>query len=201
MAKKVALFVDCDRLEIAFMTVIFDYLQNEGYKICVKKAYVTKDNLADWYNQLEKNYFKIVLGTNQANTNMKLGVDVAKSLYTSHYDCIAIASNYKEFGVLASEIRTKGIEALCFYQYSKGNESFLKRAYSITCNLEPNQEKKEQVIDFKSSDTDDMLDVFESALEGLDSKLLEATLSEAEASKSTELKTEVKTQKRKATKK
>ncbi len=175
MAKNLALFVDCDRLEVAFMTVIFDYLRSKDYNICIKQAYVTKDNLDSWYNQLEKNYFKILLGGNQANINMRLSVDVSKSLYCGKYDSVAIASNYREFGVLASEIRSRGLEAICFYQYSKGSESFLKRSYNTIYNLEPNK-VKEQSNDFLS--TGDMLDEFASALEVLDTQTLTERLSD-----------------------
>lgn len=169
MAKNLALFVDCDRLEVAFMTLIFDYLKNEDYNICVKLAYITKDNLDTWYNQLDKHYFGISIGNNQANNNMRLSIDVSKALYSGNYDSIAIASNYREFCVLASEIRTKGLEALCFYQFSKGNEAFLKRAYNIIYNLEP-----KNIIEQNSemTQTGDMLDMFASALEGLDTQTL-----------------------------
>ncbi|EEO23393.1 MULTISPECIES: NYN domain-containing protein [Helicobacter] len=169
MAKNLALFIDCDRLEAAFMTLIFDYLQNEGYNICVKRAYITKDNLDLWYSQLDRHYFRISIGNSQANNNMRLSVDVSKALYSGNYDSIAIASNYREFGVLASEVRTKGLEALCFYQFSKGNEAFLKRAYNIIYNLEP-KNVSEQSSEMTS--TGDMLDIFASALEGLDTQTL-----------------------------
>lgn len=173
MSKKLALFIDCDRLEAAFMTVIFDYLRNEDYDVCVKRAYVTKDNLNSWYNQLEKHYFKIILTNSLANSNLRLSADVMKILYTGDYDSIAIASNYKEFGILAGEIHAKGLCSLCFYQYSKGSEASLKRAYNTIYNLEPNQERSQT---FDLNDADNMLDIFESALEGLDSKILEETL-------------------------
>ena len=53
MSKKLALFIDCDRLEAAFMTVIFDYLRNEDYDVCVKRAYVTKDNFdSEYYTEI-----------------------------------------------------------------------------------------------------------------------------------------------------
>lgn len=169
MTKNLALFIDCDRLEAAFMTLIFDYLQNEGYNVCVKRAYITKDNLDTWYNQLDRHYFGISIGNSQANNNMRLSVDVSKALYSGNYDSIAIASNYREFGILASEIRAKGLEALCFYQFSKGNEAFLKRAYNIIYNLEPKNvsDQTSEIIP-----TDDMLDMFASALEGLDTQTL-----------------------------
>ncbi len=190
MAKKLALFVDCDRLEVAFMTVIFDYLQSEGYNVCIKRAYTTKDNLDSWYSRLEKDYFRILIGSSQANINMRLSVDVSKTLYSSKYDSIAIASNYREFGVLASEIRSRGMEALCFYQFSKGNEAFLKRAYSTIYNLEP-KKVKEQVSEF--STTGDMLDDFASALEGLDTQTLTEKLSDESVKPATKKTTTRKT--------
>ncbi|RDU67596.1 hypothetical protein CQA53_00890 [Helicobacter didelphidarum] len=175
MAKDLALFIDCDRIDAAFMSVIFDYLQNHGYNICIKKAYVGKDNVDIWYNQLERQYCNVILGNTQANINMKISVDVAKALYQGRYHAIAIASNYKEFGVLASSIRMHGVEALCFYQASKGNEIFLKRAYNIIYDLEPTQSKTHVGSEIESAH--DTLEAFESALEGLDMKLLEANLS------------------------
>ncbi len=185
MAKNLALFIDCDRLEAAFMTLIFDYLQNEGYNVCVKRAYITKDNLDVWYNQLDRHYFRIAIGNSQANNNMRLSVDVSKALYSNSYDSIAIASNYREFGVLASEVRTKGLEALCFYQYSKGNEAFLKRAYNIIYNLEP-----KHVVEQNSeiASTGDMFDILATTLEGLDTQ----TLSEKISSQATLPKTATK---------
>lgn len=181
MAKNLALFIDCDRLEAAFMTLIFDYLQNEGYNICVKRAYITKDNLDMWYNQLDRHYFRIAIGNSQANNNMRISVDVSKALYSGNYHSIAIASNYREFGVLASEVRTKGLEALCFYQYSKGNETFLKRAYNIIYNLEP-KHVVEQGNDITS--TGDMLDILATTLEGLDTQTLGEKISSKEIASS-----------------
>lgn len=169
MAKNLALFIDCDRLEAAFMTLIFDYLHNEGYNVCVKRAYITKDNLEVWYNQLDRHYFRISIGNSQANNNMRLSVDVSKALYSGNYDSVAIASNYREFGVLASEVQSRGLEALCFYQYSKGNELFLKRAYNVIYNLEP-KHLVEQNSDVSS--TGDMLDILGSALDELDTQTL-----------------------------
>lgn len=173
MSKNLALFIDCDKLEVAFMSVIFDYLKNQGYNVCVKKAYINKDNLLTWYNQLERQYCRVVLGNSQANTNMNISVDVAKALYSGKYQAIAIASNYKEFGVLASSIRAQGLESICFYQYSKGNEAYLKRAYNVVYNLEPTHSKPTHV---DMDNTNDMLEAFGAALEGLDTKLLGETL-------------------------
>lgn len=180
MAKNLALFIDCDRLEAAFMTLIFDYLQNEGYNICLKCAYITKDNIDMWYNQLDRYYFRVAIGNSQANNNMRLSVDVSRSLYSGNYHSIAIASNYREFGVLASEVRAKGLESLCFYQYSKGNEAFLKRAYNIIYNLEP-KHVIEQNNDITS--TGDMFDILATTLEGLDTQTLEEKISSKEAIK------------------
>lgn len=182
MEKNLALFIDCDRLEASFMTLIFDYLQNEGYNVCVKRAYITKDNLDTWYSQLDRHYFRINIGNTQANNNMRLSVDVAKALYSGGYDSIAIASNYREFGVLASEVRTQGVEALCFYQYSKGNEAFLKRAYNVIYNLEP-KNPIEQHNDMAS--TGDMLDILASTLEGLDTQTLGEKISSETKTKAT----------------
>lgn len=168
MSKNLALFIDCDKLEVAFMSVIFDYLKNHGYNVCLKKAYINKDNLVNWQPQLDRQYCKIVLGTSQANTNMNISADVANALYSGKYEAIAIASNYKEFGVLASSIREQGLESLCFYQYSKGNEAFLKRAYNVVYNLEPTPAKTTQ----NNASTGDAIEDFGALLENLDMGVL-----------------------------
>ncbi|MWV62465.1 NYN domain-containing protein [Helicobacter saguini] len=167
MSKNLALFIDCDKLEVAFMSVIFDYLKNHGYNVCLKKAYINKDNLINWQPQLDRQYCKIVLGTSQANTNMNISADVANALYSGKYEAIAIASNYKEFGVLASSVREQGLESLCFYQYSKGNEAFLKRAYNVVYNLEPTPAKSTQ-----TASTGDAIEDFGALLENLDMGVL-----------------------------
>ncbi|RDU73780.1 NYN domain-containing protein [Helicobacter aurati] len=178
--KNVALFIDCDRLEVAFMTVIFDYFHNNGYNVCVKRAYITKNTLDSWYNQLEKHCFRVVLGSNQSNSDMKLAIDVAKAIYAGKYDSVAIASNYREFIILASEIQSMGLESLCFYQYSKGNEPVLKRAYNTIYNLEPNKEREGfEVVE----DSEDIFAALEMAIEGLDSNLLEQRLTNDTATK------------------
>ncbi|STQ86096.1 NYN domain-containing protein [Helicobacter muridarum] len=175
MKKNVALFIDCDRIEVAFMSVIFDYFRNKEYNVCVKRAYVTKDTLNFWYDRLEKQHFKVVLGSSQSNSDLKFALDIAKAINTGKYDSIAIASNYREFSVLAGEIQSMGLESICFYQYSKGNEALLKRAYHTVYNLEPNREEDGELVE----DFDDVLAALESAIEGLDSSVLGKRLSDS----------------------
>lgn len=54
----------------------------------------------------------MVLGSSQSNSDLKFALDIAKAINTGKYDSIAIASNYREFSVLASEIQSMGLESI-----------------------------------------------------------------------------------------
>jgi uncharacterized protein (TIGR00288 family) len=138
MDKKIALFFDAENISAKFVEEIFNNLANVG-EIIIKKAYHNWSNPQSqgWIEKLQEfaiepiQVFPNISGKNAID--IKLTVDVTNIAHSSNIDTIVLVSSDSDFTVLATDIKSKGIETIGFGE-EKTHNSF-RKAFSIFYEL------------------------------------------------------------------
>ncbi len=147
MEKKIGLFFDAENISAKFVDEIFDELAKVG-EVILKKAYHnwSHSQSQSWQEKLQEfaidpiQIFPNLSGKNAVD--IKLTVDVINLTYTSKIDTIVLVSSDSDFTVLATDIKSKGIEVLGFGEV-KTPDSF-RKAFSSFYEL---SRKKKTPID------------------------------------------------------
>ena len=119
MENKIGLFFDAENISAKFVDEIFDELAKAG-KVIIKKAYHnwSCSQSKSWSLKLQEfaieliQVFSNITGKN--SVDIKLTVDVTNLTHTNHVDIIVLASSDSDFTVLATDIKSKGIEVIGF---------------------------------------------------------------------------------------
>lgn len=119
MDNKIALFFDAENISAKFVDEIFNELAKVG-EVIIKKAYHnwSNPNTHTWSDKLHEFAIEpIQVFPNIAKKNsvdIKLTVDVTNITHTNNIDVIVLVSSDSDFTVLATDIKSKGIEVLGF---------------------------------------------------------------------------------------
>lgn len=135
-SKKIAIFFDCENISVDYLQDIYDELANYG-QVIMSKAY------ANWnYNRYKKwrealSAFAIEqIQPNSSvknSSDMKIVIDVMKTIYENKVDMIVLVSSDSDFTSLAIEIKSQALTAIGFGE-EKSLPS-LRKAFSIFIEL------------------------------------------------------------------
>ncbi len=144
MENKIGLFFDAENISAKFVDEIFDELAKVG-KVIIRKAYHNWScpRSQSWSTKLQEfaiepiQVFSNISGKN--SVDIKLTVDVTNLTHTNHVDIIVLASSDSDFTVLATDIKSKGIEVIGFGEDK--TPACLRKAFSSFYEL-PKKKKK-----------------------------------------------------------
>lgn len=147
MDKKIGLFFDAENISAKFVDEIFNELAKVG-EVIMKKAYHnwSHSQSQTWSEKIKEFAIEpIQIFPNLAGKNavdIKLTVDVMNITHKSNIDTIVLVSSDSDFTVLATDIKSKGIEAIGFGE-AKTPDCF-RKAFSSFYEL---PQKKKSSID------------------------------------------------------
>lgn len=130
MEKKIGLFFDAENISAKFVDEIFNELAKVG-EVILKRAYHnwSHPKTQSWQEKLQEfaidpiQIFPNLSGKNAVD--IKLTVDAINLTYTNSIDTIVLVSSDSDFTVLATDIKSKGIEVIGFGEV-KTPDSFRK---------------------------------------------------------------------------
>ena len=144
MENKIGLFFDAENISAKFVDEIFNELAKLG-EVIIKKAYHnwSCSQSQSWNSKLQEfaiepiQVFSNISGKN--SVDIKLTVDVTNLTHTNYVDVIVLVSSDSDFTVLASDIKSKGIEVIGFGEYK--TPRYFRKAFSTFYEL-PKKKKK-----------------------------------------------------------
>jgi len=170
---RIALFFDCENVSVKHLQSIYDSLTIKG-EVMIAKAY------CDWSNPIHKAWrdmlpnfaiegIQVLPNVGHKNAaDIKLVIDVMKTICTSNVDTIVIVSSDSDFTALAMEVKASNFEVIGIGE--KKTPRSLRSAYSsfiqlpsITIQKKFDQRVLDEIVriitDFEEKDEDGYMQV------------------------------------------
>lgn len=169
--KKIAVFFDCENVSSKYIEGILNSLSTNG-DVMIARAYCdwSNTNYKVWSDSLHKHGLEAIHvqpnTTHKNAADIKIVIDVMKTICTSKVDTIAIVSSDSDFTALAIEVKANNFDVIGFGE--KKAPASLRNIYSVFNELSTrstgDQNKEKALTEIKKiihayQDKDDYVNV------------------------------------------
>lgn len=133
-----ALLIDADNVsDTGNIERAMGYLQEQGWRLTVRRAYGGHDKLAGLRDCLLRHGIRALVNQGKGTTDALLIVDVMDLFHTAELpNIVALASSDADFAPLAVRLREAGIKVICFAQWGKAASEELAKVYEEVVYLD-----------------------------------------------------------------
>jgi len=135
-SKRIAIFFDCENVNVKYLQEIYDQLANDG-QVIMSRAY------ADWNNSRHNRWREALSefaieqiqpnSSGKNSSDMKIVIDVMKTIYEKKVDIIVLVSSDSDFSSLAIEIKSQVLIAIGFGE--EKSSKALRKAFTTFVEL------------------------------------------------------------------
>jgi hypothetical protein len=125
-----AMLIDADNLSGPAVDQAFAHMEQQGWRLTLRRAYGGHDKLAGMRDCLLRHGIRSLVNNGKGTTDALLVVDAMDLLHAGDLPpVVAIASSDADFAPLAVRLRESGAWVVCFAQSGKSADTELARCY------------------------------------------------------------------------